>query len=346
MTRLKPSTHVVIGPPGAFTLWVFDAIKLLAEHSETHTVQVIDRSDPLADDCDSNRIYLTQYPSLALIEAIANGRLQVIRLTESPEDSISYMMTSCGNTRNEALRALSASMVAHLAIAAAADTHTIPRQGDQPVRAYIRYLTMCLNLPHDEPTLDRVHDGLAAGLPKLGALETSMAARFSPTDDTAVSVDESTQAIIKKMIAPLALMADGNPFQPIIWPTDVFLSGDRPNEPAAAVASVMGPARVIFYGPYFHLPPADYAVEVILAFSGHIDEIPFALEIHGNSCLARARFERRSAGGYRGKFQFRHRNPVDAIEIHLRNEQGAIEGEVALVELRFLPLRPHFNGIP
>lgn len=327
---------VIIGGPGPFTLWAFDVIKLLA-HGSKRNIRFIDRKDALSDKHESGIIYLTHYPSRDLIDAINRESIKVVLLAEDAVETFCYLMRGEKTSRNEALRTLSASTVAHWAISKSPSAQLIRRVGNQPVHDYIRLLSSLLDLKHDEPSINNVQARLAKSVAKSALLDDALLHHL-PGFDPALAraaVDDVSSSALDKIIHPLLAIVQGAPELSIVWPTDVFLSGDRPNEPAATIASVTGPARVIIYGPYFHLPPAEYRVEIILAFSGHIEDIPFSLEILGSTSLARIRMDQRPTGGYRASFNFIHCDPVDALEIHLRNERGAIDGQIALVELRF-----------
>lgn len=71
-------------------------------------------------------------------------------------------------------------------------------------------------------------------------------------------------------------------------------------------------------------------------FHGRIEEIAFQLDfLAGQTRMTSLRMEGRNSGAYRGRFKLVVEDPVPHIEIHLRNERGSIEGEVALQELRF-----------
>lgn len=339
--------HIVIGAACGSALWTFEAIRALAQLAPGRDVIVADRTHPLPTDGGGARIILCQYPSQDVIGAIASGSLRPLLLIEDPAEIAGYMMRQAGRSPLEAVRALTASLVANLALAAAPSTRLIEHRAGASARAYVRGIAEALDLTASEAELDRVMAGLARGLPADAGLDAAIASRFPAhfCGPDAGASDPETGAIAKRVAGPLLALARGDSTSPIVWPAEVFLSGDRPNEPAPRITSVAGPARVILYGPYFHLPPAEYVVEAVMSFRGHIDDIPFVLEIRSSECLASARINHRPAGGYRGQFRFSHHNPVDALEIHFRSERGAIDGELSLHELRFFPQTPYFSAL-
>ena len=55
-----------------------------------------------------------------------------------------------------------------------------------------------------------------------------------------------------------------------------------PTRSRPSVADVTGAARIIYYGPYFHLPPGTYKVRLIVAFSAQARGTPFRLTVYSN----------------------------------------------------------------
>ncbi len=330
---------VIIGAPGAFTVWVFELVKALAAQEPTRAIRHIDRRDSIAGELTPYPIYITQFPGDAIIEAIERDELDVLIALEDPIDAVAFMRRNSGVSLIEAIRAQTASSVAHLAIGQATHANILHRETDRPAREVALHVARFLSLPADDAVLDRFAGTGAKGrrLSVEAALEAHVTGYAKPLRGQGRSTEVGAQ-IIADVLDPVIEMARGDVVRPIVWPTEVFLSGDRPNEPAPLVATISGPARILFYGPYFHLPPADYRVEVILTFSGHTEIIPFMLEVHAGAPLARIRIDQRTRDDYRGFFTLHHRSPVEALEIRLSNEQGAIEGEIALVEVRFFVL--------
>jgi hypothetical protein len=142
-------------------------------------------------------------------------------------------------------------------------------------------------------------------------------------------------ATATSVLDPLAALGRGDGVRPIVWPTEVFLSGDKPDHPVPPVAAVAGPPRTLYYGPYFHLPPARYRVELVMGFSPEVADVPFLLEMHANYCLARVRIDRRQSREYRGYFVMNHTDPIATLEIRLRNAVAVAAGHTELIELRF-----------
>jgi len=126
------------------------------------------------------------------------------------------------------------------------------------------------------------------------------------------------------------------------WPLACFFNGDIPEEPAPDGVQLAGPARVLIFGPYFHLPPGIWTLRARLRFSAACAGTWFALELHGKQRLGRCRFQAPTtgldaAGLYAADFAASVSDPAEPVEARLVLERGAIEGEIALLDICLTP---------
>jgi hypothetical protein len=240
-----------------------------------------------------------------------------------------------GSSLIEAIRTLTASLVAHPAIGATSRSRLVIADPAVSTAALARRLAQALSLPSDPATLSALLGAEATEPVGRAAARRYRAGKPAPPLDatSARHVEQATLAIVEH--------AEGRPGRSIVWSGELLFSADDPDKPAPPFASVIGPSRNILYGPYLHLPPGHYRMELIVAFYGDMDDTPFLFEVHAaQHCLARYRILARAAGGYRGSITFDVANPVPAIEIRLRNERGAIDGAISIVELRLVLVQP------
>jgi hypothetical protein len=67
---------------------------------------------------------------------------------------------------------------------------------------------------------------------------------------------------------------------------------------------------------------------------------PFSVEVHGSAPVAKAVMKPEGGGIFAGFFQMVHSKPEDPLELRIRNEEGAIEGRMGLVQVQFLAEAP------
>jgi hypothetical protein len=333
MTTSARAGTALIVYPGPATACIFDLILLMATGVGLEVLRT-DRNDAVLREPSARRLYLTQYPSLSMIEAIDVGELAAVVVMDDPFYSVIHARQSGTSTLLEAVRPMTASMTANLAVGRTSRSRIVFPVYNQPLLVTARTLASALGLALDLATLQSIVASVSKGAEQDRSFAAIVGVNMPVMEQTLSAADRE---IIAQVVGGLIEMAQGKLASPVIWPASIFLSGDRPNEPAPRIASVVGPTRVVVYGPYLHLPPARYAVSLIVAFSPGIDDMAFLLEFYAAStCLARLRIDGRRSGGYRGTFALNIADPVAPIEIRLSNERGAIEGEISLVELRFI----------
>lgn len=326
---------LVICPPGPLSNWIFRILGISASRFGLY-LNYVDRNDVIPDDTPA-LIYICQLPNPSAIRLIRAGRLNPVFIDMDLRWGIAALLAS-GHSFLEAVRLFSAAMVANRAIGATSCSRIVFPVLDQPSSLTARNVFAHAGLPADPVSVSDVLE-IASGP---DAKDTPLAqVVLSAEPHLQLSpLSQQQSAIVDKALTGLVALSQGDAGKPIIWPTDVFFNGDEPDTPVPVVVPLVGPSRIIAYGPYLHLPPGTYDGELIIALAGLIDSIPLLLEIQAEQeLLASFRLLGRKSGGYRARFQVTIVDPQPAIEVRLRNERGAIEGEVSLVEVRFYALR-------
>ncbi|MEQ1737025.1 MAG: hypothetical protein ABL886_11560 [Rhodoglobus sp.] len=318
-----------MAPPGPLAEWSSALLTKAAERARV-PISHIDRTDTISAP-GAPAIFLCQFPSLSAIASVMQGTLNPVCIVADPQWTVAVQRARGANLL-EALRYATASTTANLAIGRTSRSRLVYPEMEHTTETAAHRLLVACGLPADS---DALHDTLS-GLGMTG--DTRFLSTLSQFYDHAEPspLTPSDSATTRSVLSGVAAMAEGQTDAPIVWPTAVFLSGDQPNSQAPTISVVAGPSRVVLYGPYLHLPPATYRGEITIVFSGRIEEIAFQLDFFaGQTQITSLRMEGRKSGAYRGRFNLVIEDPVPHIEIHLRNERGSIEGEVALQELRF-----------
>ncbi len=145
-------------------------------------------------------------------------------------------------------------------------------------------------------------------------------------------------SMIGGVLAPLLQMSFRREAEPIVWPTEAFLSGDRPDTAASLVVDLTGGARILYYGPYFYLPVGTWRLRMTVGFSAGVRRTPFSVEVFagaGEQLLAIATMVPEAKGIYHASFSFIHEDVAKPVEVRLRTDRGAIEGRLALGRVEF-----------
>jgi hypothetical protein len=124
----------------------------------------------------------------------------------------------------------------------------------------------------------------------------------------------------------VALLQNGS-VDRIIWPRTIFPNFDRPSEFLEGPQEMLGPARYLVLGPYFHVPRGDWIVRT---------EIELDHNLSGNRVRAELVCGETIVKGFvaalppRGVFAFEIElavtEPFLPIEVRIQMLEGAIEG--------------------
>lgn len=147
-----------------------------------------------------------------------------------------------------------------------------------------------------------------------------------------------TRQIADELLTPLTDAVVSGVRQTFVLPRECMLC--RTHEPAAPVVDVAGPARPLYFGPFFHFPAGAWRVELELWFSDEVRDASFAAELFTGVLLSRARMRPGRGGWFRAEFPVQIDHPETPIELRFWVERGAIEGRMGLRQVKFVPVTP------
>ena len=115
------------------------------------------------------------------------------------------------------------------------------------------------------------------------------------------------------------------------WPSSTFHLTDKEATPAIDYIDLMGPAKLLVFGPYFGLPRGRWiavpGVSVADNLSGNKITIDISTNL-GTEILAKVQAKLPAEGDYWGEIQFEVPYSHLPIEVRLFLDQGAIEGKL------------------
>lgn len=141
----------------------------------------------------------------------------------------------------------------------------------------------------------------------------------------------------RDVVAPLFGAAATGTQQTVTWPRCSLFWGDHPGQRLPRILDLTGPARVLAYGPYFHLPRGGWTVQATLAFAPGATGAPFAVELHSNTLLGRGRFMPDKAGIFPVSFPVEIGSPYLPNEVRIVSERGAIDGKIGVDHVLLIP---------
>ena len=335
---------VALGPPGAFATWGFDFLRDACSHlGDEVAIRLVDRYDEIEGlGLASGRprtLCLSQFTSASLRAAMGAGAVPTVVFLDDPIDSVRYLKFASSCSTVEALRVQTAAAAGYAFLHRNPAALMIHRATAGGARQTIRDVLAHLQLDLPPSAHENLLGGFARGS-ELASLEACLArhvAGYAPLELASAAMTPEEVATINGVLAPIVRMSRSPAPAPIVWPTSVFFSGDQPGRPASLVADVTGAARILYYGPYFHLPRGDWTARMMIGFTEDARGMPFSIEVHAGLLLARATMQAVGKGVFHASFKFAHDAPHDAVEIQVRSDQGAIGGKVALGRVEFNP---------
>jgi hypothetical protein len=152
-------------------------------------------------------------------------------------------------------------------------------------------------------------------------------------------------SLLEGAIEPLWRALQGDDLKEVVWGRDLFQSGDRPGESAVAPINLTGPSRCLSFGPYLRLPGGPWSCRVIFACNERAVGTQMMADVaYVGIPLGQARFQLSEAGVFEIEFAFNNSTPDKPIEVRLFNMTAALDGHVALGEVRLSPLE--FKRLP
>ena len=246
-----------------------------------------------------------------MLEGLKAGQAAVL-FVDAPQHALADLVTA-GVETVEAVRGMTA-VLARLAVLARRDGALVIGRGDAPGEM-VKVLA--------ERLLGGAVDGVV--VPALS--------------EAPGALPPATAKLAELVLQPMLASLRGEAAQ-IVWPRVCFYDGDRPGEVAPEVIDVVGPARVLAYGPYFHLPPGRWRARAVLSFSEAACRNQYALDVFTGEQLARGSLRPEQAGAYAAAIGFRHEAVEQRIEFRLWLVRGAIEGVAAIAQVELEEVLP------
>ncbi|WP_439493721.1 hypothetical protein [Bosea sp. (in: a-proteobacteria)] len=317
-------TVVILGIPSAFTAWTFAAALRIAQTRDPAVQPLwVDRHDGFELDGPNQALVCAQYPSRPLRDALSMRPIPVVLITTSATDAVSFQRQA-QPALLEAVRTIGASLALIGDCRPSGPVLRLEGSSSPPASAILSALA-------DHMGIELYGEAASALLEALGPVPAVPMGTLVEADEAIITlVLENSVAHLRDAAVPIKA----------IWPHRVFFSGDRPNEEAPLVADATGGSRVLYYGPYFHLAEGKWRAKLTLGFTKEAVGLPLKISAWGPGLLGEARFRPRQEGIYAAPFSFTVAEPEHPVELHIRTEEGAIEGRIALgqVELNHVGL--------
>jgi len=336
-----PRDAIALGPPSVLSAWAFDLLRDACDLvPERAAIQIIDRQDKLEPGGDRGPlIYLSHYPSASLLAECGNKRAPILLCLDDPVESVRCLREAASVSVVEALRQQTAAAASYAELSSHPRLLILHRHVAARASEVIDVVLKHFRIELTSAQREALHTKRLGPKGKEADLESSLKAcapGYAAPGEAETRFSAKEVAMIGGVLAPLLEMSFRADAGPIVWPIEAFLSGDRPDTPATLVAELTGAARILYYGPYFYLPAGSWRARMMVGFSEGAKRTPFSVEVFaGQSLLAIATMVPEDRGVYHATFEFAHEDAAKAVEVRVRSDRGAIEGQIALGNVEF-----------
>ena len=154
-----------------------------------------------------------------------------------------------------------------------------------------------------------------------------------PSNDTlGVGFDRAT---LESVANQYANVGSGAGAAQIAWPTELFYRPDPPQDFLEGPMELVGPARLIAFGPYLHLPKGSWTVSVTIDVEENFSGNELQIDVFSGSILVAGETALPVTGVFGIDLPFEIVDPFDPVEVRLQTLSGAIEGRLTLREVVF-----------
>jgi hypothetical protein len=111
------------------------------------------------------------------------------------------------------------------------------------------------------------------------------------------------------------------------WELPVFYHGPDLTIAPPPVVDLTGGARILYYGPFFHVPAGRWEVTLDLDLHPHLFDTPLNIVMLAElETECEAPFSVAEGGRYTVSFIWSHRKIGDNVQLRVQSSEGAIDG--------------------
>ena len=180
-----------------------------------------------------------------------------------------------------------------------------------------------------------------------GQGDTALSVYIDRTVASAATINRDGRATLEKrsplenelidfLAAQYDCVAHGQGLERLEWPVFSLLQPSFPDQMTIGPIDLTGPARYIYFGPYFALPIGAWNVDITLEVQDCLSDNEIAIDVFATEPLSIVRTKLPARGVYGCQIRFEIEDSSKPVEIRMQLLTGAIEG---LLQLRQIKLR-------
>ncbi|MBN9080464.1 MAG: hypothetical protein J0I16_03125 [Rhizobiales bacterium] len=291
------------------------------------------RSNP-----DKTFVLLSNAPSADLTDVFVETKLPVLVCHQDAEDILKYLILDCGFDLATALQNVSNTTVqsAHLTRCSRSLVLDSGRYATS-ILDLSREIMIFFGIPAEQQQLELVKAALGGEQGSRASFLDFILAQFPKWHSVksfAGMLSDEDISLIEHVGQDYNFIGDERSQSTFYWPRRCFLDGDIPGHRLVGSKLLVGPARILSYGPYMHLPAGIWHGEMQIELAGCGTDTLALLDVFNGEILGAVSMRWPRNGSFAIDISFEVTESHKPLELRLQLLKGAIEGEVLLVGVR------------
>lgn len=339
---------VTVGPMCMFAKWVMDLVMDLGAHAHAHAqvpleIRWTTRSDDVSTiglGAGKRQLIVTCEPSSGIVDTVRNRDVIVVAIIEDPFDILDWDAIA---TLFDQLRGLSQASIINAALRENRNVlfvYRAPTSIAQEIAwSIVRHLE--LELPDDHTA--QVVNKFAGDPDNAKTLEQALSSYFPNYRQPQREVTDFSNDValaVAHAFDPLINIAWGKPIEKVVWSPWLFSEEITKQSIGPAALELAGPARSLFCGPFWCLPPGNYQVTIGIDVDALAIGLRFSIELYrgtdGKDLICKRLIQPEVAGAQFGTFRVGLDRGEDVIDVRLKVLEPCLEGKIALTSVEFL----------
>lgn len=277
-------------------------------------------------------------PDETLSQAVVRNGVPTVLVAEPFEQAVLYSMQARSFSFDEAVRFVTQSVSALFPIASS-ETIAPLKLGSHlnELESLVNRISLSLGFSLSASNIHNILSLYRQGENAQKSLSEIVLQRIEHTADARTRARELKREDIEALRSVAAgynLFMGGRRPPRLTWPVSMCLNGEKPHQGVKGPIDLTGPARVLTFGPYLHLPVGRWRAELTFAVrDNHSGNSIMIDAIADGARAAVGRAELPTSGNFVTSLDFQVKKPQDPIEIRTFIGIGAIEGEIELIDL-------------
>ena len=327
----------LFGVPSVFSVLCVHLVKeLLAQAFGSCEFARVASTTELLSQSSQNFLLFHDTPEPELIESLVRQKVSLIAFLSSAETNIHEFMDLWATPFPNAICQTSLSMSCLEEVVTAPDVFVIRSHSSKriDVRKLLRNIEVFLRLNSYGVNFDRIISSLDLQHSRDGNVYLEDQIQRAKILTGCTSGKKAETEYSRKLVSCLKgynSILELTPASAICWPGELFQTEDNKCAGAGQTVNLLGPSRVLVYGPYLGLPRGRWTATITFSVSNNASGNRILLDISQNysqDMLAKGEADLPASGTYSCAISFLVANPHLPIEVRLLTTQGGIEGEL------------------